>query len=463
MDLSLALLLTPLVAGFAVAVWRLWHDRDARLAGAAALLPALAARHLLAPPMHTALSWMATADFARLGLDFGINVLAAAGVITLARSLHERDRAEHIQWNSMESVRALAELLAGRRGDRGEALPELLALGCDRLGLELGVYTHIENGRSSALAIHGPADSPIKPGDEFELAETPCHAAIGSEAPVAIERVSGTHWAAHAEWMRLGIESYLGVRVTVHGETVGCLYFAGRSPCIGRFGGVDKQLVGLMGEWLGGELEREQLTAKADEAAATRSAVPDLAEGRLRLIPRRGDEIDRRRVDVNAALGQLEAELREAVGEHTPLALVLAPENPVARLHRHEFDRVLWSLLWQAFELKSAGGGLTIATEATLDPPEITATPFLTLKITAQGTALDSDGVAALFHDRESAAPIATRQGRLSLRRAQRLLRRSDGDISVHSDPREGTTLTAYLPAWRAELPARKSSSATSE
>ena len=89
--------------------------------------------------------------------------------------------------------------------------------------------------------------------------------------------------------------------------------------------------------------------------------------------------------------------------------------------------------------------------------PAPAAAPFVTLTVSAGGPGLDAAGIARLFEDRVSSAPIATRQGRLSLPRAQRLLQSSDGDLSVHSDPRAGTTLTAYLPGWPVAEPLQNS------
>jgi GAF domain-containing protein len=413
------------------------------MAIACLLLPALALRHWLAPPvLADSVSELVSTPYASgLGLELSINCLAALAAFTLARSLRERNRAERVQWDSMEAVRALSDVLTERRGALSDALPELLLLGCQRLGLELGVYTRLDEGQTSIVAVHGALASPIKVGDVFELSETLCNGAVQAGSPLAIEQVSGSHWASHAEHSRLGIESYLGGPVSANGAVVGTLYFASREPRALRFTGVDKQLLGLMSEWLGSEVEREQL---ANGAASNAESRPT---GTSRLIPRRSDAPDRRRLDVNGALLQLESELRNALGSEAKLELSLAPLDPIARLRRHDFDRVLWSLLWNARDASGPDAILSISTDATGPPPGAPAAPpFVTLTISVPGPGLVAGGVERLFDDRMSAAPIATQEGRLSLPRAQRLLQASDGDVSVHSDPLAGTTLTAYLP-----------------
>jgi signal transduction histidine kinase len=124
-------------------------------------------------------------------------------------------------------------------------------------------------------------------------------------------------------------------------------------------------------------------------------------------------------------------------------------------MYRHEFDRVLWSLVLHAASLCAEGRTLRLAT-ATVTPhvDAPSAKPFLTLAVTAEGAGLDANAQSQLFDLPADARGVArattvspSKEGLLSLSRARRLLDDAGGDLSIHSETGTGTTFTAWLPA----------------
>jgi GAF domain-containing protein len=78
------------------------------------------------------------------------------------------------------------------------------------------------------------------------------------------------------------IEAYMGIPVTVAGEVYGTLCFFSPTPVTEPFRAVDRELMKLMAQWVGSELERQQtdvdLAKARDQAlAATRAKSEFLA------------------------------------------------------------------------------------------------------------------------------------------------------------------------------------------
>ena len=235
-------------------------------------------------------------------------------------------------------------------------------------------------------------------------------------------------------------QSYLGTPIEVDGRAYGTLCFASPDPRAQRFTGVEKQLLELMSHWVEVELTRSQMRQEK------------------RLVARRGEEPDRRRVDVNAALRQIEDEVRETVASIGTLTIVPGNLRTVARMYRYEFDRVYWSLVLHAAGCFAPGEGITVTTGEvfaaqghTPDTPD-----FITLAVTGHGPALDAATQARLFSAEGSEprrlsvpAPFIhpNKEGMLSLGRIEHLLESVGGDLSIASEDGIGTTFTAWLPS----------------
>jgi GAF domain-containing protein len=234
-------------------LWRTGEPRVATLAalvgllglGAGALLLVYGNRPLAVDlPTATALGLVAVA------------LLALLVARAFAATLEELELAEALHWGSMQGVRALTELAAGERREPGGRLAALLELGCDRFGLEVGIVSRIDGERWEVHALHAPEGTPPG-GSALGLADTLCRHTAASERIVAVEHVSAAPWAQPAGGDPLGLEAYLGAAVAVGGARFGTLVFASRMPRAERFTASQKDLLALMAQWVGFELERE--------------------------------------------------------------------------------------------------------------------------------------------------------------------------------------------------------------
>lgn len=412
-------------------IWRTGEPRVATLAGLVALLGlgsgALLVVHgnrPLGPDVPTA---------AALGM-VAAALLALVAARAFAATFEELELAEALHWGSMQGVRALTELAAGERGGPGERLAAMLELGCERFGLEVGLVARVEDGRWTIHARRAPEDFAAR-GTALELGATLCRHAVAGERAVAIERVSAAPWAQPQGGDPLGLEAYLGAPVAVGGASFGTLVFASRLPREERFTASQKDLLALMAQWAGFELEllREPAAALPQRAASRpaapappRAALPTPAQRRAR---RRGDAIA-----VNEVLARVERRIQDLVGPRVELVVSPAPEPLAARDLGVALEGMLLTLVGHAVEAMPRGGRLALAA-ARLGGD-------VTLSVSHTGRSADAQTLARAFDPVAGAgAPDA-----LALSRLVRALRRGGGDVSVEVDPARGSTFTVFLP-----------------
>ncbi len=172
---------------------------------------------------------------------------------------------------SEAAIRALYSVTADRTLDFDTRLSRMLEMGCRRFGLEIGMVGRLDSPRESqdgidraatleAIALQLPPKAliPLTQGDAFKLELTYCSVAIQEPEPVCIPSARESPWRDHPAYKTRGLEAYLGVRLIVSGEVYGCLSFSSPQARTQPFKSVDENLLKLMAQWIGGEIERNQ-------------------------------------------------------------------------------------------------------------------------------------------------------------------------------------------------------------
>jgi hypothetical protein len=382
----------------------------------------------------------ATALFALAG-----NLLALLGVLAVGRMLRELERAEALHWDGMEGVRGLTELASRRGVSLLDKLPILLEIGCERLGLEIGMASRVRGERYEVLAIHAPDDHPVAAGAVFGLADTHCQRTLASERPVAIARSADAHWAPHPARAAFRFEAYLATVIRVAGEPFGTLVFGSSEPRVERFTATHKDLLVLMAQWIGSELEREELRERPAAPARPQRGVSRRRDAGARAAAG---------LDLSRALARLEKRIRRAAGSQVEVLLKPARALPAARALPIPLEQLVLSLVRKAVEAMPEGGRLVVST-AQREPretapgmlPTVAPNRYVTLCVRETGGQVDADALSRLFErepdpgDGDAAAP-----GLLSLAVLYRMLQRVGGDLSVELEPGRGSTFTVFLP-----------------
>lgn len=433
--LALGVLVAAIVASIVVAA----RTGEARVGLLTVLFALLGIQHAVALWSHWGkpLGFDLAAAGASAGLAAGL--LGLVSVLVIHRTLSDLDRAEGLHWDSMEAVRGLSELAARRDVPLEDRLPELLETGCARLGLEVGLVSRVRGDRYEVLAIHAPPDFPIGRGAIFSLDETYCGPTLAADRAVAVSRAVDAKWAEHPARTAFRFETYLAAAIRVRDQATGTLVFGSRRARRERLSATHKDLVLLMAQWIGWELERAEL-----ERAQTDKPV-------LR-IRHHGPRPAGLRVDV--LLQRIEKRIRRIVPAGIEVEFAVTSELPPAREPRLPLESILLSLVRRAATAMSGGGTLRISAQAqeppTSDPgvlPAVEPARYVTLSVSESSGGLDADALTRAFDaDPAAGGGVGELDGGIPLSTIYRMLQRAGGDLSVEAEPGRGSRFTLFLP-----------------
>ncbi len=172
--------------------------------------------------------------------------------------------------NAQETVHALYGVIGGDRARTLDAkMRALLAMGCGRLNLPIGVLGRLcddaAGDRLETLFVQSP-DRRIRPAMTLLRSQL-------AEGSLSLE----AQLLGLADLPPAGVPSdnlhiehndniaYIGAPVNVEGRVFGVLSFAGLEARAEPFSSRDVELLHLMAEWVGGEIERENARAALTE------------------------------------------------------------------------------------------------------------------------------------------------------------------------------------------------------
>ena len=152
--------------------------------------------------------------------------------------------------------------------------------------------------------------------------------------------------------------------------------------------------------------------------------------------------------EVVATVGNM---LRRLIGEHIEIDIRTSPDTGSVRVDRGQFEQVIINLAVNSRDAMPNGGRLTIATSAVESLPQAVNGPatatgkYVALTVTDTGKGMAPEVQAHIFE------PFFTtkEQGKgtgLGLATVYGIVTQSNGSISVHSAPGEGTMFTLLFP-----------------
>jgi PAS domain S-box-containing protein len=209
-------------------------------------------------------------------------------IIGVSRDITERKQREQELKESEASIRALYQVTSVPFADLlnpisnfEQRIQNLLAMGCKQFNLEFGILSHIEGDDYRVVAVHSPDNSIVK-GQVFNLEKTFCVATVMAQEPLYFESIRFSGLSFTHRDPAFNIEAYMGTPVAVVDEIYGTLSFWSARTLNEPFKAVDKELLKLMAQWVGSELDRQKtaidLAQARDEAlAATRAKSEFLA------------------------------------------------------------------------------------------------------------------------------------------------------------------------------------------
>ena len=194
----------------------------------------------------------------------------------------------------------------------------------------------------------------------------------------------------------------------------------------------------------------EDLDRLMDAAASSAQRAAALT-ARLLAFSRR-QSLDARAVDVNALALSLEDLIRRTVRENISL-LVIAGENvPTACVDENQLENAILNLAINARDAMPDGGQLTVETSAVdLDEAYAAATPdvhpgrYVTVAVSDTGVGMSPDVLDKVFEPFFTTKPIGQGTG-LGLSMVYGFARQSGGQVRIHSELGQGTSVKMFLP-----------------
>lgn len=193
--------------------------------------------------------------------------------LSVARSFaREKEKAEEINRqladrqaalrDSVEAMRELYRVISTPRRHASDQIQAMLAMGCQRFRMAIGILCHVD-GQCYEVAHAIAPGGEVARGDVFALGDTYCRDTLRARAPLHFEHASAGPWRQHPCYRKYGLEAYLGVPVRVGEQVYGTLNFSDFKPRPAPFTTVDRELIQLMAQWVGGALEQEHMAEAA--------------------------------------------------------------------------------------------------------------------------------------------------------------------------------------------------------
>ncbi len=151
---------------------------------------------------------------------------------------------------------ALIELAAQPDLTLDQQLNQVVKIGAETLGLQLGIISRIEGLVYSVLYAYTADDSQLA-GQTFDFKQTYCEIAYQADGLIAIDRMGESQYKGHPCYTAFGLETYIGMPLVIKGKRFGTLNFSSPIAREQVFTSEDRDLLLLLAQWVSTMLDRK--------------------------------------------------------------------------------------------------------------------------------------------------------------------------------------------------------------
>ena len=136
-------------------------------------------------------------------------------------------------------------------------LQDLLAIGCQQFGMEMGVFARVTGKDYTVMQVHNESSANISAGDRFELGSTFCMLVCATRDTVCQADVRNSEWSDHPAYRDSLLRAYFGTPITVNGEMFGTLDFSSSRPAPKACVASVCKIIKILGGWLNDQLMKD--------------------------------------------------------------------------------------------------------------------------------------------------------------------------------------------------------------
>jgi len=138
-----------------------------------------------------------------------------------------------------------------------EKLQDLLAIGCEQFGMEMGIFARVIGNDYTVMQIHSDASAKISPGDRFALGSTFCMLVCATRDTVCQADVRNSEWSDHPTYRDSLLRAHFGTPIIVNGDIFGTLSFSSSRPAPEACVSSICKAIRLLGSWLNDQLLKD--------------------------------------------------------------------------------------------------------------------------------------------------------------------------------------------------------------
>lgn len=203
------------------------------------------------------------------------------GLMVILQDVTSRIHAELERKNAEDELRLHVKTLrefheASTREDlsHNDKLSRVLKIACAQFGLSKGMVTKIDKDDLAIITSVGQTD-PARLQDVKEDPGVLCRKTLKSKEPYTFIDASDATSSSVVDRNFTGLRAYIGVHYTVNDHVEGTLCFWGDKAERGEFTDSDRELIKLMGQWIGRESQRARSEARMSKLSGALEQAAD--------------------------------------------------------------------------------------------------------------------------------------------------------------------------------------------